>query len=53
MKKFAVLLASLLLCFGAVAKRKPPKRPRILGIAGATVLVYEYPRGSQVLSDTL
>ena len=39
MKKIALLLASLLLCFGAVAKRKVPKRPRILGIAGVTILV--------------
>lgn len=39
MKKFVLLLASLLLCFGAVAKRKVPKRPRILGIAGVTILV--------------
>ncbi len=39
MKKIAILLASLLLCFGAVAKRKVPKRPRILGIAGVTILV--------------
>jgi catechol 2,3-dioxygenase-like lactoylglutathione lyase family enzyme len=39
MKKIALLLASLLLCFGAAAKRKVPKRPRILGIAGVTILV--------------
>jgi catechol 2,3-dioxygenase-like lactoylglutathione lyase family enzyme len=39
MKKVVLILASLLLCFAAVAKRKPPKRPRILGIAGVTILV--------------
>ena len=39
MKKVALLLASLLLCVSVVAKRKVPKRPRILGIAGVTILV--------------
>jgi catechol 2,3-dioxygenase-like lactoylglutathione lyase family enzyme len=39
MKKVALLLASLLLCVSVVAKRKVPKRPRILGIAGVTTLV--------------
>jgi catechol 2,3-dioxygenase-like lactoylglutathione lyase family enzyme len=39
MKKLALLLASLLLCVSVVAKRKVPKRPRILGIAGVTILV--------------
>ena len=39
MKKIAILLASLLLCFCAVAKKKPPRRPHILGIAGITILV--------------
>ncbi len=39
MKKIALLLASLLLCVSVVAKRKVPKRPRILGIAGVTILV--------------
>jgi catechol 2,3-dioxygenase-like lactoylglutathione lyase family enzyme len=39
MKKIALLFAGLLLCFGAVAKRRPPKRPRILAIAGVTILV--------------
>jgi len=43
MKKIALLLASLLLCFPSAAKRKPPKRPRILGIAGATILVSDIP----------
>src|SRR5580765_6430300 len=43
MRKIAFLLASLLLCFPATAKRKPPKRPRILGIAGATILVTNIP----------
>jgi catechol 2,3-dioxygenase-like lactoylglutathione lyase family enzyme len=38
-KRFAFLLACTLFCFSAVAKRKPPKRPHILGIAGATILV--------------
>ncbi|MGB9464448.1 MAG: hypothetical protein WBR10_05000, partial [Candidatus Acidiferrum sp.] len=38
MKKIVILFASLLLCFGVVAKRKPPKFPRILGIAGVTIL---------------
>ena len=39
MKKVALLLACLLLCLSAAAKKKPPKRPRILGIAGVTLLV--------------
>ena len=41
MKKFALLLPCLLLCFPAfgIGKRKPPKRPHILGIAGATIYV--------------
>jgi catechol 2,3-dioxygenase-like lactoylglutathione lyase family enzyme len=38
MKKTVILFASLLLCLGVVAKRKPPKLPRILGIAGVTIL---------------
>ncbi len=38
MKKIALLFAALLLCIPAVAKRKVPKRPRILGIAGVTIL---------------
>jgi catechol 2,3-dioxygenase-like lactoylglutathione lyase family enzyme len=38
MKKIVILFASLFLCFGVVAKRKPPKLPRILGIAGVTIL---------------
>jgi catechol 2,3-dioxygenase-like lactoylglutathione lyase family enzyme len=39
MRRTALLLASLLLCCAVVARRNPPKRPRILGIAGATILV--------------
>jgi catechol 2,3-dioxygenase-like lactoylglutathione lyase family enzyme len=39
MRRTALLLASLLLCCAVVAKCRPPKRPRILGIAGATILV--------------
>jgi catechol 2,3-dioxygenase-like lactoylglutathione lyase family enzyme len=39
MKKIALLLACLLVCLPAVAKKKPPKRPRILAIAGVTILV--------------
>ena len=39
MKKVALLLASLFLCVSVVAKREVPKRPRILGIAGVTILV--------------
>jgi catechol 2,3-dioxygenase-like lactoylglutathione lyase family enzyme len=39
MRRTALLLASLLLCCAVVARRTPPKRPRILGIAGATILV--------------
>jgi len=39
MKKFILLLACSITCFSAAAKRQPPKRPRILGIAGATILV--------------
>ena len=41
MKKFALLLACLLFCFAAfgIGKRQPPKRPRILAIAGVTILV--------------
>lgn len=43
MKKLALLFACSLLCFSAVAKRKVPKRPRILGIAGVTILVSDIP----------
>jgi len=43
MKKSALLLACLLLCFTALAKKKPPKRPRILAIAGVTILVSDIP----------
>jgi catechol 2,3-dioxygenase-like lactoylglutathione lyase family enzyme len=39
MKKIALLLVSLFLCFPAMAKRKPPRRARILGIGGVTILV--------------
>lgn len=39
MKNAVWFLASLLLCSSAVAWHKPPARPRILGIAGATILV--------------
>jgi catechol 2,3-dioxygenase-like lactoylglutathione lyase family enzyme len=39
MKKAALITACLLLCFSAVAHRKPPKRPHILGIAGVTIYV--------------
>jgi catechol 2,3-dioxygenase-like lactoylglutathione lyase family enzyme len=39
MKKVASLLACLLLCLTAVAKKKPPRRPHVLGIAGVTILV--------------
>jgi catechol 2,3-dioxygenase-like lactoylglutathione lyase family enzyme len=39
MKKIALLFTVLLLCFPAVAKRKVPRRPHILGIAGVTILV--------------
>src|SRR5277367_6421494 len=39
MKKIALLFAVLFLCFSAVAKRKVPRRPHILGIAGVTILV--------------
>jgi catechol 2,3-dioxygenase-like lactoylglutathione lyase family enzyme len=39
MKKSALLLACLLLCLSTAANRKPPKRPRILAIAGVTIFV--------------
>jgi catechol 2,3-dioxygenase-like lactoylglutathione lyase family enzyme len=39
MKKTALVFVSLLLCVSVMAKRKPPKRPHILGIAGVTILV--------------
>ena len=39
MKKSALLLACLLLCLSTSANRKPPKRPRILAIAGVTIYV--------------
>jgi len=39
MKKAALITACLLLCFSALAHRKPPKRPHILGIAGVTIYV--------------
>ena len=43
MKKAALILASLLFSIPATAKRKPPKRPRILEIAGVTILVSDVP----------
>ena len=43
MKKAALILASLLLCFPVLAKRKPPKRPRLLAIAGVTIYVSDIP----------
>lgn len=43
MKKTALILASLFLCSSAFAKRKPPKRPRILEIAGVTIYVSDVP----------
>ena len=39
MKRVALLLALSIFCVSAIAKREPPKRPRILGIAGVTILV--------------
>ena len=39
MKKIGLLLACLALCLPILAKKKPPKRPHILGIAGVTILV--------------
>src|SRR5271170_7466641 len=39
MKKMALLFTALLVCFPAGAKRKVPRRPHILGIAGVTILV--------------
>jgi catechol 2,3-dioxygenase-like lactoylglutathione lyase family enzyme len=39
MKKMALLFTALLLCLPAGAKRKVPRRPHILGIAGVTILV--------------
>jgi catechol 2,3-dioxygenase-like lactoylglutathione lyase family enzyme len=39
MKRIVLLSACLLLCLTVVAKKKPPKRPHILGIAGVTILV--------------
>jgi catechol 2,3-dioxygenase-like lactoylglutathione lyase family enzyme len=39
MKKTALVFVSLLLCVSVTAKRKPPRRPHILGIAGVTILV--------------
>lgn len=45
MKKAAWIVASLLLCCSAllaaapIGKKKPPKRPRLLGIAGVTIYV--------------
>ncbi|HTQ62059.1 MAG TPA: VOC family protein [Candidatus Solibacter sp.] len=43
MKKAALCFASLLFCIPALAGRKPPKRPRILGIAGVTIYVADIP----------
>jgi|SRR5580658_6998529 catechol 2,3-dioxygenase-like lactoylglutathione lyase family enzyme len=39
MKRIVLLCACLLLCLTALAKKKPPRRPHILGIAGVTILV--------------
>ncbi len=43
MKKAALILASLLLSLPAMAKHKPQRRPRILEIAGVTILVSDVP----------
>ena len=43
MKKAALCFASLLFCIPALAGRKPPKRPRILAIAGVTIYVTDIP----------
>jgi catechol 2,3-dioxygenase-like lactoylglutathione lyase family enzyme len=39
MKRIVLLSVCLLLCLTAVAKKKPPRRPHVLGIAGVTILV--------------
>jgi catechol 2,3-dioxygenase-like lactoylglutathione lyase family enzyme len=43
MKRIVLLFACLLLCLVAVAKKKPPRRPHVLGIAGVTILVSDIP----------
>lgn len=51
MKKLALLLLCLVLCFSALAKKKPPKRPRILGIAGVTILVSDITAAQKFYRD--
>jgi catechol 2,3-dioxygenase-like lactoylglutathione lyase family enzyme len=43
MKRIVLVFACLLLCLTAVAKKKPPRRPHVLGIAGVTILVSDVP----------
>jgi catechol 2,3-dioxygenase-like lactoylglutathione lyase family enzyme len=43
MKRIVLLSVCLLLCLTAVAKKKPPRRPHVLGIAGVTILVSDVP----------
>jgi catechol 2,3-dioxygenase-like lactoylglutathione lyase family enzyme len=43
MKRIVLVFACLLLCLTAIAKKKPPRRPHVLGIAGVTILVSDVP----------
>lgn len=53
MKKVALLLACLLACAPLMAKKKPPKRPRILGIAGVTILVSDVSAAHRYYRDLI
>lgn len=53
MKKVALLLVCLIACAPLMAKKKPPKRPRILGIAGVTILVSDVPAAHRYYRDVV
>jgi catechol 2,3-dioxygenase-like lactoylglutathione lyase family enzyme len=51
MKKLTLLVALLVALLPLAAKKKPPKRPRILGIAGVTILVSDVPAAHRYYRD--
>ena len=53
MKKLVFLLVCLIACVPVTAKKKPPKRPRILGIAGVTILVSDVPAAHRYYRDLI
>src|SRR5690348_17163586 len=51
MKKLTLLVALLVALLPLAAKKKPPKRPRILGIAGVTIFVSDVPAAHRYYRD--